>query len=288
MILKKDLSALLIYSKEDIKKNKWFSGRLADTAVAFGVGLKLLTADDCRAEYMKDQSLADGAPAFVINRSRYADISEWFEKKDIASFNNSRTIRIGNDKLAEYELFKKLELPVMRTVPGDTSYEDIPFGFPMIVKSRTGHGGSEVFRTDSRAELEKIMEGKDPGDFIFQEMCDEPGKDMRVYVLGGKINASVLRSSDIDFRSNFSLGGNAELTEADEEIQGYVRTLVSELDPDYIGIDFIRHGGAWVVNEIEDAVGARMLYKLTDLDIAQMYMCHICEKSFQNPKNAIK
>ena len=104
---------------------------------------------------------------------------------------------------------------------------------------------------------------------------------MRVYVLGGKIIASVLRSSDSDFRSNFSLGGNVELTEPDDEVKEYVRILAEELDPDYIGIDLIRDGGRWVLNEMEDAAGARMLYKLTDLDIADMYMCHICEKSSQ-------
>ena len=281
-------NALLIYSAEDVGRNKWFIERLTEEAAAFGVGLKLLISDEFDFESV-DQTISENAPlSFVINRSRNSEISQWFENAKLPSYNNSRTISIGNDKLAEYDLFRNLGLPVMRTVQAHTLPGDIPFDFPLVIKSRTGHGGKEVFRADSLSELEKIMAGTDPDDYIFQEMCDEPGKDMRVYVLGGKIVASVLRTSDTDFRSNFSLGGNAELTDADDEIEEYVHTLVRELDADYIGVDFIKNGGSWVLNEMEDAAGARMLYKLTDLDIAHMYMCYICEKSFQNLKNAIK
>ena len=57
---------------------------------------------------------------------------------------------------------------------------------------------------------------------------------------------------------------------------------------DYIGVDFIKDHGKWIVNEVEDAAGARMLYSLTDLDIAEMYMSHICEKSSQKLQNGIE
>ena len=38
------------------------------------------------------------------------------------------------------------------------------------------------------------------------------------------------------------------------------------------------HNGKWVLNEIEDAVGARMLYSLADFDIVKEYAAYIAER----------
>lgn len=271
--------ALLVYAKEDIEKNRWFIDRLTSLFKERGVDLLLKTPEDFR-------EVAD--PAFVINRSRDHLVSEYFEEKGIRSFNNSGTVRIGNDKLEEYRLFKELDLPLMETVCGDTPIDEIPFSFPVIVKERAGHGGSGVFKAEDPEELSQILEGKAPSGFIIQEMCDEPGIDVRLYILGGKIVSAIKRTSEEDFRSNFSLGGSAEATEADEDMETFARAVCGVLDPDYIGLDLIRHRGGWTVNEIEDAAGARMLYANTDIDIARSFVCLICEKTFQNSENGIE
>jgi len=48
--------------------------------------------------------------------------------------------------------------------------------------------------------------------------------------------------------------------------------------PDFVGIDFIFSDGKPYLNEIEDVVGTRMLYKLTDLDPAKMYIEYIADR----------
>ena len=102
---------------------------------------------------------------------------------------------------------------------------------------------------------------------------------MRVYVLGGKVLVAVKRSSKTDFRSNFSLGGNAELTTVSQKVLEYIERIVKELEADFIGIDFIRHNGEWVLNEIEDVVGTRMIYSLTKTDAAEVYIKYILSKN---------
>lgn len=271
--------ALLVYAKEDIEKNRWFIDRLTSLFKERGVDLLLKTPED-------HSTAAD--PLFVINRSRDPYVSAYYEERGIRSFNNSETVRIGNDKLSEYGLFKKLGLPVMETVCGNTPSERIPFSFPVIVKERAGHGGSGVFRAEDPEELSRILEGKEPSRYMIQEMCDEPGIDVRLYILGGQVVAAVKRTSENDFRSNFSLGGSAEATEPCEEMISAARAVCEALKPDYIGLDLIRNKGGWVANEIEDAAGARMLYSQTDIDIALLYVCHICEKSSQNAENGIE
>ncbi len=69
----------------------------------------------------------------------------------------------------------------------------------------------------------------------------------------------MLRVSETDFRSNFCLGGQAEPYELGAEEQYMVPKILEELKTDYVGIDFLFDQGKMVLNEIEDAVGARML-----------------------------
>mgnify|MGYP000090003010 CR=1 FL=1 len=56
----------------------------------------------------------------------------------------------------------------------------------------------------------------------------------------------------------------------------------------YIGIDFLFDGGHLIFNEIEDTVGARMVYDKTDIDIIKLY-CDYIKKNIlvMNYLNAI-
>lgn len=45
--------------------------------------------------------------------------------------------------------------------------------------------------------------------YIYQECSTDLGKDVRVYIVGNKIVASMIRTSTESFKSNYSLGGSA-------------------------------------------------------------------------------
>jgi RimK family alpha-L-glutamate ligase len=275
----KENRALLVYFEADIEKNRWFIDSLTQKAAERGICLDLITPM---------QAFDETDAVFAINRSRDEEVSRYFEGQGIKSFNNSETVRVGNDKLEEYSLFRELEMPVMETVPGDTPEDEIPFVAPYIVKHRRGHGGNRVFKARKYEDVREIIRGLNPSEWIIQKMCDTPGQDMRLYIMGGRVLASVLRTSKTDFRSNFSLGGEAVLVDPPEEAVNMALKLSDYLLSDYIGVDFIKDHGKWIVNEVEDAAGARMLYSLTDLDVAEMYISHICEKSSQKLQNGIE
>jgi glutathione synthase/RimK-type ligase-like ATP-grasp enzyme len=54
-----------------------------------------------------------------------------------------------------------------------------------------------------------------------------------------------------------------------------VERVLSSVQFGLAGIDFVFHNGEAVFNEIEDVVGARMLYQYTDIDIVDLYVEHI-------------
>ena len=134
-----------------------------------------------------------------------------------------------------------------------------------------------MFRLDSEGDYRAFWQSQDPKNFITQALCSETGKDMRVYVLGGKLLAAVLRSSDNDFRSNFSLGGDVQAVAVPRSIRRMVKRLAKKVRLEFVGVDFIRHEGKWILNEIEDVVGSRMLYKTTGIDVARVYLAQIAK-----------
>jgi len=253
----------ILYEKEDLEANRFFAERLSGSGRELGFDTEIVTVD--RIDY-------DDPADVVVSRIRDSEILSQLEDCGSTVFNRSSVCRICNDKAYTYSFARSLGIPILPfSFPGQPLLD----GPPWVVKSCIGHGGTEVFRADSEDEINSICEQMANRKPIIQKFASDPGKDMRVYVLGGRIIASVMRSSDSDFRANFKLGGKAELVEPVPEAVSIVRRIVPELMPDFIGIDFVFGDGKVYLNEIEDVVGTRMLYSLTDLDPARMYMEYI-------------
>ena len=116
-------------------------------------------------------------------------------------------------------------------------------------------------------------------DMVAQEKVGNRNSDLRVYVIGNKILASVLRESNEGFRANFSLGGNVSLYDLSDDEKKLINNIIDLFDFDMVGIDFILDdNGNLVFNEIEDVVGARMLYQCSDIDIVKEYLSYISKK----------
>jgi len=251
---------LLIYDSEGAKRNFWFIEQIIASSKERGLDVKLVTLPEACFE----------AADFAIVRAIAPEINAKLESEGVRVFNNALTSKTANDKWLTYLLCKRLGLPVMPTaLVGQVENAR----YPIIVKSRSGHGGSEVFWVEGEEKLSSY-----PKHYIAQEPCSELGKDMRVYVVGGKIVYSVLRTANSGFKSNFCLGGSARLAEPDENQKRCVLKICDYLKPDFAAIDFIRHNGGWVVNEIEDAAGVRMLYDLKVCDFVKEYVNYIAEK----------
>ena len=250
----------LIYERGDAERNRWFIDRLRGEFARKGVQLDLVVASAAR-------ELPDETPDFAVARTRNAEINSFFEGKGIPVFNNSATCAAANDKYATYELCRACGIPVLPTVTAD-EYRGGTFGSPVVVKARGGHGGKQVFCARDYDEACRMSEGRQ-ADYIVQPMCSAPGIDMRVYMLGGEVVAAAERHGK-DFRSNWSLGGKARIVQPPEQAETAAKAVCARLGCDWVGVDFLPDGNGWVLNEIEDPVGARMLYALTDIDAARL------------------
>ncbi len=258
----------LIYDSKGVGRNRWFIDECLRLAAEAGLllGLKIY-----------DGTPFESFPDFALVRTISPALSADLQGAGTRLFNSCAVSCLANDKWQTYLSAVRMGMAVLPTQLSACCKDASPFGYPVVVKSRDGHGGAEVYKIDSQTEYQAFFKANVPEQYITQAFCSEPGKDLRVYVLGGRILAGVLRTSKVDFRSNFSLGGTVECIPVPHEIQKMVEFLQEKYAFDFVGIDFIRHDGQWVLNEIEDVVGSRMLYQATSLDVAKLYIEYVAD-----------
>lgn len=254
-------NGLIIYNDKDKEINQWFIDNC----------LKSLNNDDFSLFYKEEKEALDYISKkhidYVIFRARNYSLLKEIEAKGIKCFNNSLTNRIANNKYETYEFLKEHGFACLETFLNSNK-----LSFPFVMKSVDGHGGSEVFLVSSKEDLKSGNK-----QYIYQRYIPNNG-DVRLYVLGNKIIGAVKRSNDKDFRSNFSLGGNVEVYKPTQEMIDTALKIAALLKSDYIGVDFIINDKEFVVNEIEDPVGAKMLYKVSGIDAPSLFVEDIKNK----------
>ena len=273
------MTGWLIYDAFEAERNRAYIGSYFASAERRGVKLKLLLLEDMRwDDGLKVSGEEPLLPDFVICRRPVPALTEKLESLGVPVFNNSRISRICNNKYLTSRTVKALGVPVAEEYWHGAGIPEVPPVLPCVAKPVDGHGGQGVFLCRSAAEYAAAAETLAGRECVLQRPVSDLGRDLRVYVLGREPVAAMLRISDADFRSNFCLGGRAECHELTAEEREYDRRIAEEFDFGLVGIDFIYDGGRPVFNEIEDVVGARMLYALTDIDIADRYLGFILEK----------
>lgn len=270
----------ILYEKEDYLKNIEYVNLYFKECEKYGISLTLVLKEELglvikNSEtefYVKGEKCTK--PALVINRSRDYFLAKHFEMARVEVWNDSFVTLIGNDKALAYSYAVQKGIPVLASYYGKVE----PPKYPYVLKSLNGHGGGEVFLIQAPNEKKKIEDLQNKH-FLCQEFASEPGKDVRVYVVGNRIVKAMLRTNENDFKSNYSLGGKVAEYELNPEEEALVNKVIGGLNIGLAGIDFVFHQGMLYFNEIEDVVGARMLYANTDIDIVAEYVSYLVKNS---------
>lgn len=211
----------------------------------------------------------DHLPDAAIVRTMNPELSQKLEGLGVRVYNSSFISRTANDKWNTYLYLKEKGITLPETYLVTEGFSP-PF-YPIVLKPACGKGGRDVVIAEKYEEFaayrEKVREKT-----IAQKVVSDKGKDLRVYVVGNTIIKAMLRVSESDFRSNFCLGGRAEEYNLSKEETAEIEKIISCFDIGYAGLDFIFDNGKIIFNEMEDVVGARMLYTYTDVDIVDIYL----------------
>lgn len=274
------VKGILVYTSADAEYNKWFIDHIIEEGRKCNLDIRLVLSDKEEVSDIDEISYREEVPDndidFAIVRNRDSKLCKRLEENNIRCFNSSYVVNIGNDKWEMYKDFNSAGIPVMYT-------QRTKLPYPFVMKPVNGHGGENVYLIKNADEYESVISNipdERQGDLIYQVIATEKGRDIRVYVVGGIILTAMERiavDSEKDFRSNYSLNGNAkEHALTDEELK-LAAKVADHIKADFVGIDLIYNNGRPVVNEIEDAVGTRMLYSLTDIDPVREFVAHIAD-----------
>ena len=279
----------LLYDAPDLAVNRDFAAMMTDYGSRCGLRIEPLTLQQLTLGMDgsgQPYALLNGSPTrpdAVLSRMRFDWVSEHFERMGVPVFNNSRVCRICNDKRRTHQFLQGL--PMADTV-FVTAAGTAPAALPRVLKPADGHGGEAVQLISDEGAWQKAVtalnaEGSRP--LLHQAVVEKPGRDLRVYVLFGQILAGVMRTAKQGVVSNFKLGGEVALhtlTDAERTLaQAAIDRFEAAGAPLHMaGVDLLYNEAGPVISEVEDVVGSRMLYKVSDIDLAQLYLQGIAER----------
>lgn len=298
------MTGWLIYGEKDAIKNKGYIEFYEQEGKAMGISIELILREYLEigvqnsSSFLRYKGEECKKPDFAIVRTIYPLLSRQLECLSISVFNSSEISRICNDKALTYQAVAALGIPIIDTTFVENAlvlqkYQSITA--PTVIKTVEGHGGSQVFlalpkvskeEEDLYQELRKVeteeeglLNGISSSDCVMQPLITGRHQDLRVYVIAEDIVTAILRTSREGFRANYSLGGKVEVYELSGKERNVVEKIIKHFSFGMVGIDFlIGEDGELIFNEIEDVVGARMLYQCTDINLVRRYLEFICCK----------
>lgn len=216
-----------------------------------------------------------------------AAIVRQFEMMGSYSVNASQAIVRSGDKLRSLQLLsrKNVDLPKTGFAHNLLSKDDvmkIVGGPPLVIKLLQGSQGAGVVLAPTIKAAEAVISAFQQlnANFLVQEFIAEAdGRDVRAFVVGGKVVAAMERSAPPgDFRSNLHRGGTAKklkLTKREREI---AIDAAKAMNLNVAGVDLIRAKRGPLVLEVNSSPGLEGIETATGADVAEKIIGFIEKK----------
>lgn len=214
-----------------------------------------------------------------------------FEVGGVYTVNSSVAVLRSRDKLRVHQLLAKNNLPIPRTSYAHSTectdqLIEIVGGVPLIVKLTEGSQGKGVIKVDTPKEAKAVIDAfRDlNANLLVQEFIKEAnGQDIRCFVVGGKIIASMMRvAAPGDFRANLHTGGTAQKVRLTAEEKTLALRVAKIVGLEVAGVDIIRSARGPLVLEINSSPGLEGIEGCTGKDVAGEIIKYI-EKKMRSP-----
>lgn len=154
-------------------------------------------------------------------------------------------------------------------------------GYPVILKVAFGTHGKGVFYAPSAETLLPIADYlavRDGNPVIIEEFIAEAGrKDLRVFVLGGRVLAAMERvSKEGDVRANASIGGTGNVVVLTKEEARVAVAAAEAFGLEIAGVDVLRSSRGPLVIEVNANPGFKELERVTGVDVAKAIVEYAC------------
>lgn len=273
--------------------------RLKEEAVARGHDVEVIKYKDCYAAIEQSKPVVhykgeklEGfdvvIPRIASYMTRYgAAIVRQFEMQGIFTTTSSIALVRSRDKLRSMQLMSRAGVGIPKTVFSRGVTTDIDDlieglgGFPVIIKLARGTHGNGVVLAETKKAAKSVLQAfyvmdDDGTNIMLQEFVKESaGEDIRAFIVGGKVVASMKRQSlDDDFRSNLHQGGEGTPVKLTEEERRTAQKAAKAMGLSICGVDMMRSDKGPLVLEVNASPGFG-IEKVTNRNLASHIMDYI-------------
>jgi RimK family alpha-L-glutamate ligase len=246
----------------------------AATSALMGDALSLLDADAVFARIIPAGSLEQ-----IIFR---VDALHWLEERGVAVINSPRAIERSVDKFYSDALLAQAGVPTPETVVCegvDEAMAAIARLGDVVIKpifGSMGHGIVRVSDPDTALRVVRAL-AQIRAVFYVQRALDHGGRDLRAFVVGGRVVGAIERTAAAgDWRSNVSRGASARACELPAAWASLAVRAAAAIGADYAGVDLLPDAdGSMFVLEVNGIPGWRGLQTATGIDVAGLIVDHL-------------
>lgn len=193
---------------------------------------------------------------------------------------------VGHDKTLTQLDLQKNNIPMPKTYisssPEAAKAILEKINYPIIMKFPSGTQGKGVMVAESQASASSMMDAlvalKQP--FMVQEYIETGGVDVRAFVVGNKVVASMKRKAvQGETRANIHAGGKGESCELDAHTKKIAVEAAACVGAEICGVDILESAKGPVVLEINTSPGLQGITAATKVDIADKIARYLFEQT---------
>ncbi len=281
--------------------------RLKEVALKRGHEVTIVKYRDCYASIEKNNPTVSYKgedlgkfdaiiPRIAANMSRYGTaIVRQLEMQGTYTVSSSIAINRSRDKLRSMQLLAKAGVGIPKTVVSrNTTDIDVLLerlgDMPVIIKLARGTHGNGVVLAESKKAAKSVLQAfyltnEDGTNVLLQEFVKESaGTDIRAFVVGGRVVASMKRQSlDDDFRSNLHKGGEGTIVKLTDEENKMVIKAAKAMGLNVAGVDMMRSARGPLILEVNASPGFG-IEKVTGRDVASAIIEYVELNAKRNNK----
>ena len=280
-------------------RSSYSTSRLQEAALKRGHTVQIIDHSRCELKigtgshiYYQGKKL--DTPDFIIPRigasSTFigSNVVRQFEMMKVKTVVTANGLLKSRDKLRASQnlVFSDIEVPKTyfpSLYQSDISYMmDQVNGVPLIIKHLESTQGLGVFLAETEKDARQYLDtfNKENIKYLIQEYISESkGKDVRAFVVGGKVVAAMKRTApEGEFRSNIHRGGvgmNIKLTKEEEDL---VVKTAKVMNLTVCGVDLLQSDRGPLILEVNSSPGLEGIEKYTQIDVAASIIEHMESK----------
>jgi ribosomal protein S6--L-glutamate ligase len=204
-------------------------------------------------------------------------LTRQFEAMKVYCLNSAAAITQSRDKLFSLQLLLRngVDIPTTGFANSPLDTDDLikmVGGSPLIVKLLEGTQGKGVVLAETKKAAESVINAFKSlnANILVQEFIKEAnGKDLRLFVVDGKVVASIQReAAPGEFRANIHMGGTASIVKPTADEKRIAIKAAKAMDLRVAGVDIIRSSKGPLLLEVNSSPGLEGIEGATNKDIA--------------------